>query len=97
MPSLFVGTRGVMSSVAAYALKGNEGDDVIKTQRVREVMTMGADGAKLVLDWEVPCNNSESNFASVHGARVDTISKPVVLLVHGMFMFLLYELFSLRP
>ena len=97
VPSLFVGTRGVMSSVAAYALKGNEGDDAIKSQRVREVMTMGADGAKLVLDWEVPCNNSESNFASVHGARVDTISKPVVLLVHGMFMFLLYELFSLRP
>lgn len=87
VPSLFVGTRGVMSSIAAYALKGNEGDDAIKTQRVREVMTMGADGAKLVLDWEVPCSNSESNFANVDGGKVDMISKPVVLLVHGTILY----------
>ena len=85
VPSLFVGTRGVMSSVAAYALKSsNEGE--VKTTRVREVMTMGADGAKLVLDWEIPLDNSKEidGAAIIHSGKVIHISRPVVLLVHGM-------------
>lgn len=102
VPSLFVGTRGVISSFAAYALKGGEkyddGAAIVKSTRVREVMTMGADGARLVLDWEVPIKiiNSNAGNANADGSqhqvqvadltndKVDNISRPIVLLVHGM-------------
>ncbi|KAL7545800.1 hypothetical protein ACHAWF_009143, partial [Thalassiosira exigua] len=63
-PSLFVGTRGLAASVAAYALgdRGRDRDAIVggrrggkkRARRMREVMTMGADGAKIVLDWELP-------------------------------------------
>lgn len=89
VPSLFVGTRGVISSVAAYALRHNDCDVRERSVRVREVMTMGLDGARLVLDWEVPTSDEE-NQAAVEvadvssGKSVTNISRPVVLLVHGM-------------
>ena len=86
VPSLFVGTRGVMSSVAAYAFKSLEEGEAT-TRRVREVMTMGADGAKLVLDWEIPLNLKgfdEAVVAVIQSGKVTNISRPVVLLVHGM-------------
>ena len=92
VPSLFVGTRGVISSVAAYALRHNDCDVRDRSVRVREVMTMGLDGARLVLDWEVPTSVvvDEDNQAAVEvadvssGKSVTNISRPVVLLVHGM-------------
>ena len=67
-PSLFIGTRGIVSSAAAYALGSKHIHDGTKVKRVREVMKMGADGALIVLDWEVPLlldsnknTNSNSN------------------------------------
>eukprot|EP00804_Cyclotella_cryptica_P006008 CCRYP_000251-RA/>CCRYP_000251-RA protein AED:0.15 eAED:0.11 QI:0/0/0/1/0.5/0.33/3/0/437 len=88
VPSLFVGTRGVVSSMAAYALKagGTRDDTKTKVSRIREVMTMGADGAKILLDWEIP-NTASSEFQSSHCGEINKISsiaQPVVLLVHGM-------------
>lgn len=79
VPSLFVGTRGVLSSLAAYAFCHDDADKA-KVRRVREVMTMGADGAQLVLDWELPPSMQHSTNTN----KVEIISKPVVLLVHGM-------------
>ena len=86
MPSLFVGTRGVVSSAAAYALKFSERDQCVGSQRVREVMTMGFDGAKLVLDWEIPVDDDkdETKVARVVDGKVVHIAKPIVLIVHGM-------------
>ncbi|KAL7483873.1 hypothetical protein ACHAW6_009512 [Cyclotella cf. meneghiniana] len=88
VPSLFVGTRGVVSSIAAYALKpgGTRNQNKIKVNRAREVMTMGADGAKILLDWEIP-NTTSDGFQSSHCGEIgkmNSISRPVVLLVHGM-------------
>jgi predicted alpha/beta-fold hydrolase len=79
IPSLFVGTRGVASSVAAYALRHREENETT-TRRIREILCMGADGAKLVLDWEVPITALDT----VKVGKVACISLPVVLLVHGM-------------
>ncbi len=42
-PSLFIGTRGIVASTAAYALGSKQCDANVK--RVREVMKMGADDA----------------------------------------------------
>jgi predicted alpha/beta-fold hydrolase len=56
-PSLFIGTRGVVASTAAYALGSKQHQDENKVQRVREVMKMGADGALIVLDWEIPLDD----------------------------------------
>ena len=57
-PSLFIGTRGLISSAAAYALsdghRNSHSQRLRKVKRVREVMKMGADGALIVLDWEIP-------------------------------------------
>jgi predicted alpha/beta-fold hydrolase len=63
-PSLFIGTRGMISSAAAYALPDFHSSTGETTRRVREVMTMGADGAKLVLDWEIPLSSSSSSSSS---------------------------------
>jgi len=82
VPTLFLGTRGVISSMAAYALPAVKGH-TIQTRRVREVMTMGADGAKIVLDWEVPLHN-DGDTINCKANRVANIDLPVVLLVHGM-------------
>jgi predicted alpha/beta-fold hydrolase len=101
VPSLFVGTRGVVSSIAAYVLNGDGADSArtaAQSTRVREIMTMGADGARLVLDWEVPANdvpvagvsNGDAKQNQVPAAdltvpgTVGNISRPIVLLVHGM-------------
>lgn len=85
-PSLFIGTRGIMSSTAAYALGGRGKDGIDKVKRVREVMTMGADGALIVLDWEIPVNaRSQDGSAEQYAiTKPHSIVKPVILLLHGM-------------
>jgi predicted alpha/beta-fold hydrolase len=89
-PSLFIGTRGLVSSAAAYAL--GDGGSGRHVKRVQEVMTMGADGALIVLDWEIPIpddsdndndtSNSNSNTDDI--TRANSIDRPVVLLLHGL-------------
>ncbi len=104
-PSLFIGTRGLVASTAAYALGSKQNDNQVK--RVREVMKMGADGALIVLDWEVPLHSSSSNSSNNNTAsssssadsvrsnidsnnnivditKPNSITKPILLLLHGM-------------
>ncbi|KAL7459627.1 hypothetical protein ACHAWC_011378 [Mediolabrus comicus] len=99
-PSLFIGTRGVVASTAAYALGSKKHQDENKVQRVREVMKMGADGALIVLDWEIPLDDDDddddvagssntSNSNSTTNNKIDitkpnSITKPIILLLHGM-------------
>eukprot|EP00984_Skeletonema_dohrnii_P004571 scaffold1616_cov100-Skeletonema_dohrnii-CCMP3373.AAC.1 len=93
-PSLFIGTRGIVASTAAYALGSKQSDDAKKVKRVREVMKMGADGALIVLDWEVPLDTSSTTNNSNNAAKSSTdnidiykpnsITKPIILLLHGM-------------
>lgn len=93
-PSLIIGTRGIMSSVAAYAL-GDRAASLENSgvKRVREVMRMGADGASIVLDWEIPITSSHSFSDSSNERHAkqpfsvttpDCIDRPVILLLHGM-------------
>ena len=87
-PQMFLGTRGLMSSTAAYALGSNKKDDIQKTRRVREVMTMAADGALIVLDWEIPLSNNINDQVQVDEhidiKQPNSITKPIILLLHGM-------------
>lgn len=84
-PALFLGTRGMVASTAAYLLGGpslNPKDHV----RFREVLTMTQDGAQLALDWEVPrdtedTNNDEAIQRSIRGGP---IRRPVVIILHGI-------------
>jgi predicted alpha/beta-fold hydrolase len=87
-PSLFIGTRGVISSAAAYAFPDVNSSGKDTTRRVREVMTMGADGAMLVLDWEIPLSSPDNNDAltltTMDVTKPGSIDRPVVLILHGM-------------
>ena len=85
-PQMFLGTRGLMSSTAAYALGSNKKDDIQKTRREREVMTMAADGALIVLDWEIPLSNSQTSTIEedIDIKQPNSITKPIILLLHGM-------------
>ena len=94
-PSLIIGTRGIMSSVAAYAFGDHEaGLNDRGVKRVREVMKMGADGAVIVLDWEIPTSSPSSGKNIKHSEQPlrdscdvtmpNSIDKPVILLLHGM-------------
>jgi len=86
-PQMFLGTRGLMSSTAAYALGSNKKDDIHKNRREREVMTLGADGALIVLDWEIPLSNSSHTSTideDIDIKQPNSITKPIILLLHGM-------------
>jgi predicted alpha/beta-fold hydrolase len=82
-PSLGIGTRGVISSTAAYLFPDINATSNTTTRREREVMKMGADGALLVLDWEIPLIPVENN-AQLDIKKPNSIDKPVVLILHGM-------------
>jgi hypothetical protein len=86
-PSLFVGTRGVMSSTAAYLFGGPSSTE--KHLRFREIMTMAQDGAQIALDWEVPWRiQSLSLTISQKDRRAEImkgpICQPVVIILHGI-------------
>eukprot|EP00578_Thalassiosira_sp_NH16_P024606 CAMPEP_0181091600 /NCGR_PEP_ID=MMETSP1071-20121207/8482_1 /TAXON_ID=35127 /ORGANISM="Thalassiosira sp., Strain NH16" /LENGTH=388 /DNA_ID=CAMNT_0023173745 /DNA_START=16 /DNA_END=1179 /DNA_ORIENTATION=+ len=66
-----------------------------RVERQREVIKMGADGALIVLDWEIPTSNKnlvgtqqpdegKINQQSVDVRSANSIDKPVILLVHGL-------------
>eukprot|EP00804_Cyclotella_cryptica_P002741 CCRYP_009623-RB/>CCRYP_009623-RB protein AED:0.05 eAED:0.05 QI:207/1/1/1/0.5/0.66/3/920/289 len=90
VPSLFVGTRGAVSSLVAYILRDAGGGI-----REREVITVPADGAKIVLDWELPVrtrrprgddDSTKASSVSEVSSKdmIRRITRPVVVLVHGM-------------
>ena len=87
-PSLFIGTRGILSSAAAYAFPDINKGGKATTRRVREVMRMGADGALIVLDWEIPLTSSSNDDGDdatvVDVMKPNGIDRPVVLILHGM-------------
>jgi predicted alpha/beta-fold hydrolase len=48
-------------------------------------MKMGADGALLVLDWEIPLSADEKTPSTpLDITKPNSIDKPVVLILHGM-------------
>jgi predicted alpha/beta-fold hydrolase len=85
-PSLFVGTRGIVASTAAYLLGGPS-----KTEehlRFREILTMTQDGAKIGVDWEVPCQTKGGPELSVEERKAQIlkgpIREPVIIVFHGI-------------
>jgi predicted alpha/beta-fold hydrolase len=99
-PSLFVGTRGVVSSAAAYLLGGPRTNSKHHL-RFREILTMSQDGAQLALDWEVSRSRSSSSRSSDSDNDDDAsaddddrtiqqsilhgpIKHPVVIILHGI-------------
>jgi len=58
---------------------GDRGKDGGGGRRTREVMRMAADGALIVVDWEVPEGADDVDVTGPGG-----IDRPVVLIVHGM-------------
>jgi predicted alpha/beta-fold hydrolase len=83
-PSLFVGTRGMVASTAAYLLHGPSKTD--RHIRFREILTMSQDGGRLALDWELP-PDQESKLTDEerkHQVTKGPIKLPVVLILHGI-------------
>jgi len=95
-PSLWVGTRGTLSSAAAYALphfgRKRRGECELNARlNFREVMTMGRDGASVGIDWEVPPEKYDSSLCRRKTSEErqseileGPIRKPVVLILHGI-------------
>ena len=85
IPSLFIGTHGIMSSAAAYAL--GDGGTSQSVRKVREKIILGTDAAMILLDWEIPLSG-DSNYchkSSTQNITVpQSIDKPLILLLHGM-------------
>mmetsp|Transcript_37137 Transcript_37137/g.57598 ORF Transcript_37137/g.57598 Transcript_37137/m.57598 type:complete len:564 (+) Transcript_37137:99-1790(+) len=83
-PSLFVGTRGVISSTAAYLLGGpTKGEHLC----FREVVTSTQDGAAFAIDWEIPLQVGSRAVppedAKQHVLK-GPIHNPVVVILHGI-------------
>jgi predicted alpha/beta-fold hydrolase len=84
-PSLFVGTRGLLASTAAY-LKGGpttEGEHLC----FREIITSTQDGATLAIDWETPLEVNGHILTPEHGKQQilkGPIHNPVVIILHGI-------------
>ena len=77
-PSLIFGTHPVLNSSSGYAKVGPK-----SKYRVREVLTMSADGAKVALDWEFPgdiVKECKEKALLVRGPH----KVPVVLILHGI-------------
>ncbi|CAB9502392.1 Medium-chain fatty acid ethyl ester synthase/esterase [Seminavis robusta] len=89
-PSLFVGTRGTMASAAGYALWGPPSTD--RHLAFKQVLTMSADGANILLDWELPPliptdkqNNHITDQERIeHVKTKGAIQQPVILILTGM-------------
>jgi hypothetical protein len=76
-PSLLVGTRGALSSAAAYWAGGPT--RAAEHLHFREVMTMTQDGAKVAMDWELPLSA-----VSQREVLKGPIKNHVVLILHGI-------------
>ena len=75
LPSLLVGTRGVLASVGGYLNAGPRRND----RQFREILTMPADGATIAVDYELPVRD-----VSQRDVLEGPIRHPVVLILHGM-------------
>ena len=96
-PSLFVGTRSLFASTAAY-LFGGPSTSTENFLRFREFFTMTQDGGTIAIDWELPAiteNSPEVNQTDTAAtlasdqSRIDSvqsgpITQPVVLILHGI-------------
>lgn len=80
-PSLFVGTRGMVSSTAAYLGRGPSSR--INYLRFREIFTMSQDGARIAIDWEVREDSGETK-RTKQDILNGPIRKPVVIILHGI-------------
>ncbi|VEU37925.1 unnamed protein product [Pseudo-nitzschia multistriata] len=95
-PSLFVGTRGMIASTAAY-LQGGPSSSRQNFVRFREIFIMSQDGAQVAVDWEF--KGAQKQTANVEGEKnaskseVNTsqqeilngiIRRPVVIILHGI-------------
>jgi len=92
-PSLFIGTRGVISSTAAYLGRGPSSEtDYL---RFREIFTMSQDGARIAVDWEVRGRRQDKSGGKLSKRRLESqhikqsvlngpIRHPVVLILHGI-------------
>jgi predicted alpha/beta-fold hydrolase len=87
-PSLFVGTRGLISSTAAYLLHGPS--SIEEHLRFREIVTSSQDGATVGVDWEVPwkTQDPETSTLTAEERTVEIlkgpIRQPVVIILHGI-------------
>jgi predicted alpha/beta-fold hydrolase len=94
-PSLFVGTRGIISSSAAYLSSGPSSR--IDYLRFREICNMSQDGARIAVDWEVQLQRQrqDEGGGEEHKQQHETqtikqgilkgrIRQPVVIILHGI-------------
>lgn len=86
-PSLFIGTRGVMASMAAYLLHGISHD---QHYSFREIMTM-KDGATIAIDWLIPYPKYDSSLdLRISEKQLEActlygpIELPIVMILHGI-------------
>lgn len=87
-PSLFIGTRSVVSSVASFLLGGPPATE--HHLCFREIMRSPQDNATFAIDWELPPVSIDKSGTSLteqerkneilHG----TIRLPIVLILHGL-------------
>jgi predicted alpha/beta-fold hydrolase len=87
-PSLFVGTRGLVSSTAAYLFGGpSSKEDYL---RLQEIIQSTFDGASLGIDWEVPWKSTGSRTSNLTAQERKNeilngpIREPVVIILHGI-------------
>jgi len=76
-PALVIGTRGVVSSTAAYLMGGPSKHGYTN---FRECFTMSTDGATIAVDWELPKNLGLNKEQVLFGP----ISTPIVIVIHGL-------------
>ena len=92
-PSLFVGTRGLLASTAAYLVGGPGATE--RHLRFREIMPMTMDGAQVGIDWELPplhlspedmkgTRRSQEEERRKNEILHGPISTSVVLILHGI-------------
>jgi predicted alpha/beta-fold hydrolase len=69
IPTLYIGTRGTLSSIHSYLSSGPPTPPRDKVVCFTEVVTLPRDGAEIALDWQVPLSAvSTSNNSSHSGA-----------------------------
>jgi predicted alpha/beta-fold hydrolase len=82
-PKLFIGTRAAVASTASYLFPGPTSEYV----EFREIVHMTMDGATVAIDWELPVKNTvhlDDKEGLIDNIRHGPISKPIVLVMHGM-------------
>ena len=81
-PSLFVGTRGLISSTASYVLPGPSSKE--EFLRFREIISSSQDGAKFAVDWETQQSRNQSNQQRQDEILNGPVESPVIIILHGI-------------